>query len=150
MSATRVFPRITNMFSSLAAWDGPLKFAVPVTTRRVVAEGIHENEFIVDVVVAVKSGQDLAEEMLEVAFLELGADRNDRVPGARDVSLDNGVDRLVEQQVAQRIAGQVKRRLENRIEIERERHAYDALRGRHPIGVPMQRRQGDLVVAGAV
>src|SRR5205823_15096394 len=32
MSATRRLPRITTMFSSLAYWDGPLKFAVPVTT----------------------------------------------------------------------------------------------------------------------
>src|SRR5439155_17357475 len=84
--------------------------------RRVVAEGIDENEFIVDVVVAVESGQDLAKKMFEVALFELGADRNDRVPGARDVRLDNGVERLVEYEVAQRIAGQVQRRLENRIE----------------------------------
>ena len=48
--------------------------------RRVNTEGIHKDELVVDVSVAIESRQDLAKKMFEVARFKFGSDGDDRVP----------------------------------------------------------------------
>ena len=73
--------------------------------RRVNAERIHEDELVVNVLVAIEPRQDLAEKVFEVAWSKFRPDSDDRVPAPCHLGLDASVERLVEQEVAKRVAG---------------------------------------------
>ena len=76
------------MFSSLSHLRRPAEVRRAGDDDGIVAQRIDEHELVVDVEVVVEAGQMLAEEVLQVARLELRAGGDDRVADLVDLIFD--------------------------------------------------------------